>query len=276
MKNEEQTIIIEPKKTISRYWYEIWQYRELFVFLAWRDVVVKYKQTVFGILWSILRVFVTLVVFTVIFGKVANLDPNGVPYALLVCVGTIPWFFFSSAFPDISNSLLANTNILSKIYFPRLIIPISTIVVNLVDTFFAFIILIGLLIWYGVMPTWNIVALPLFFILEMIICLGAGSFIASLNVKFRDFRYVVPFIMQIGAYVSPVGFDSGKVPDDLRILYSLNPMVGVIDGFRWAILGDSFPIYWPSIIISVVIAIVLLIFGIYYFRRTERYFADII
>jgi len=270
------TIVIEPKKGVGRYWKEIWEYRELFMFLAWRDILVRYKQTVIGIAWSIIRPFLTMVVLTVVFGKIANLPNEGVPYPILVYSALLPWNFFANSFSEVSNSLLSNGGLLSKIYFPRLIAPASSIVVNLVDTLVSFLILFGLMIYYKFTPSINIVFLPVFFFLAFVIVMGAGTWIGALNVKYRDFRYVVPFIIQFGLYVSPVGFTSSAIPENLRFLYSLNPMVGVIDGVRWAILGGDLTIYWPGFWVSVILSVIVFVIGISYFRKTEKMFADVI
>lgn len=269
-------LIIEPNKTIKNFWRELWQYRDLFYFLAWRDVLVRYKQTVFGIAWSVLRPLLTMIVFTIIFGKIAKLPSGDIPYPLLVFTAMIPWQFFSNTFSEASNSLINNTQLISKVYFPRLIIPTTAMVVSLIDFVISFAILIVLMFWYGVMPDIKICLLPLLLIMAMLTSLGAGFIISALNVKYRDFRYVVPFIVQFGLYISPVGFSSDLVSDKWRIIYSLNPMVGVIDGFRWGLLGKDISIYWPGLIISIGFSILLFLFGIMYFNKTEREFADII
>jgi lipopolysaccharide transport system permease protein len=269
-------IIIEPRKKISNYWSELWRFRSVLFFLAWRDFLVRYKQTVIGISWSIIRPLLTLVVFSVVFGKIANLSSEGVPYSLLVCAALIPWQFFSNAFMETSQSLIANSNLLSKVYFPRLLIPASTLLVAIVDFLISFIILIALMIWHQFVPPVHIVLLPVFFLFALMVSFGAGVFISAVNVKYRDFRYVVPFIIQVGLYISPVGFSTGVVPEKFRLLYSLNPMVGVIDGFRWCLLGGQSFIYVPGFLLSVAITIALTVFGLYYFRKVERGFADAI
>jgi lipopolysaccharide transport system permease protein len=268
-------LIIEPGRIEKNYFRDLWRYRELFGFLAWRDILVRYKQTVFGVLWAVLRPFLTMVVFTIVFGKLAKLPSEGVPYPILVYAAMLPWQFFSTAFSEASNSLIANAGLLTKIYFPRLIVPTSAVIVAFVDFLVAFAILILLMIWYGFAPSWTILTLPLFILLAFLTAMGVGLFIAALNVKYRDFRYVVPFMVQFGLYISPVGFTSSVVPEQWRLLYSLNPMVGVIDGFRWAILGNT-QIYWPGFLISVSLSLLFLIIGLRYFRKTERTFADVI
>ena len=271
---DENVLIIEAGRVERQYFRDLWRYRELFLFLAWRDILVRYKQTVFGVLWAILRPFLTMVVFTIVFGKIARLPSGGVPYPILVYVAMLPWQFFSSAFSESSNSLIGNSNLLTKIYFPRLIMPASTVIVALVDFFIAFIILVALMVFYGFVPSWNILMLPVFILLAFLTAMGAGLYIAALNVKYRDFRYIIPFVVQFGLYISPVGFSSDVVPAEWRLLYAANPMVGVIDGFRWAILGQ--PLNKTAFILSVGVSIVLFIFGLWYFRKTEKTFADVI
>ena len=269
-------LIIEPNRLKKNYWNDLWRFRELFLFLAWRDILVRYKQTIIGLAWSLIRPLLTMIVFTVIFGRLAKLPSEGVPYPILVYAGMLPWQFFSTSFSEASNSLLANSNMLTKIYFPRLIIPASAVIVNFVDFLISFIILIGLMIWYHYVPSWTILYLPLFLVLALLTAMGAGLYVASLNVKYRDFKYIVPFVVQFGLYVSPVGFSSNVVPEKWRLLYSINPMVGVIDGFRWSIIGGNSQIYLPGLMLSIGLIIFLLIFGIWYFRKMEKTFADII
>ena len=269
-------LVVEPGRSKKNYWNDLWRFRELFLFLAWRDILVRYKQTSIGLAWSLIRPFLTMIVFTVIFGRLAKLPSEGVPYPILVYAGMLPWQFFATSFTDASNSLLTNSNMLTKIYFPRLIIPVSTVIVNLVDFLISFIILVGLMIWYHFTPSWSILFLPLYLILAILTALGAGIYVAALNVKYRDFKYIVPFVVQFGLYISPVGFSSNVVPDKWRLLYSINPMVGIIDGFRWSILGGDSHIFLPGMIISIAFIFFLFIFGIIYFRKTEKSFADII
>lgn len=270
-------IILEPGRAERNYWRDLWHYRELFQVLAWRDVSVRYKQTLIGLAWALLRPFLTMIIFTVIFSKLAKLPSEGTaPYALMVFAGMLPWQFFSSALSEASQSLVANANLISKVYFPRLIVPSATVVVAFIDFLISFVILIGMMIWYHFIPDWHIVLLPAFVVLAFLASLGPGLFITALNVKFRDFRYIIPFVVQFGLYISPVGFSSSIVPDEYRLLYSINPMVGVIDGFRWCILGGDSPLYLPGFIISLFVVAIFLWLGIRQFRRMERSFADLI
>lgn len=270
-------LVIEPQRSAKNYWNDLWRFRELFIFLAWRDILVRYKQTVIGLSWSLLRPFLTMVIMTVVFGKLAKMPTDGsVPYPILVYAAMLPWQFFSTSFSEASNSLITNSNMLTKIYFPRLIIPASTVIVNFVDFIISFIILIGLMFWYHFVPSWTILYLPLFLGLALLSAIGAGLYIASLNVKYRDFRYIVPFVVQFGMYISPVGFSSNVVPEKWRLLYSMNPMVGVIDGFRWSITGGESQIYMPGMLLSVGLIFLLLFYSIWYFRKMEKTFADIV
>jgi lipopolysaccharide transport system permease protein len=269
-------LVLEPGRAERHYWRDLWRYRELFYFLAWRDLLVRYKQTVIGVAWALLRPFLTMVVFTVIFGKIAGLPSGGVPYPILVFAGMLPWTFFSNALSESSNSLVSNANLISKVYFPRLIVPAGAVIVGFVDFLISFVIMAALMVWYGFLPGIQILTLPLWILLAFLAAIGPGLFITALNVKYRDFRYVIPFVVQFGLYVSPVGFRSDVVPEQWRLLYSLNPMVGVIDGFRWAICGGEFAIYWPGFAASLAITVFFLWFGIRYFRKTERTFADVI
>jgi lipopolysaccharide transport system permease protein len=275
-------IIIEPGTENSNYWKDLWNYRGLFYFLAWRDILVRYKQTVIGVLWSILRPLITIVVFTVVFNKLGNFKSDaGIPYAIMVCAAMLPWQFFASAFGESANSLVSNSNLLTKVYFPRLIVPASTVIVCLIDFFISFLILVALFFWYKFIPDIRILMLPLFLLLALITAMGTGLYIAALNVKYRDFRIVIPFIVQIGLYVSPVGYSSNEIysrdiPQVFKLLYALNPMVGVIDGFRWCIMGGNTPLHIPEFIASVGISLLFLFIGIRYFRKMERSFADVI
>ena len=269
-------LILESGRAEKHYWADLWRYRELFQVLAWRDVSVRYKQTVIGVAWALVRPFLTMLVFTVIFGMIAKLPSDGAsPYALMVFVGMLPWIFFSTALSDASNSLVSNANLISKVYFPRLIIPAATIVVALIDFLISFSILIMMMIWYRWMPGWHILFLPLFIALAFFASLGPSLWITALNVKYRDFRYIIPFIVQFGLYVSPVGFSSSAIPDRWRFLYSLNPVVGIIDGFRWCIIGES-AIYWPGFCGSLVVTVFFLWFGVRQFRKMEKSFADLV
>ncbi len=273
---EQFSLVVEAGRTERHYWKDLWRYRELFYFLAWRDILVRYKQTVIGIAWALLRPFLIMVVFTLIFGKLAKLPSDNAPYPILVFAALLPWQFFANAFSEAANSLVSNASMISKIYFPRLVMPTSAVIVGFVDFLISGVILIGLMLWYGFAPDWRILMLPLFIFIAFTAAMGAGLWVAALNVKYRDFRYIVPFVVSLGLYVSPVGFSSSIVPDKWRLLYSLNPMVGVIDGFRWAILGGNTPLYWPGLMLSVVLVSLVLVTGVLYFRKTERTFADVI
>jgi len=272
----QQELIIEAGKTERHYWKDILRFRELFFFLSWRDILVRYKQTAIGIAWSLLRPILTMAVFTVIFGRLAKLPSDGAPYPILVFAAMLPWQFFANSLGESSMSLTANANLISKVYFPRIIIPASAVIVSVVDFLLSFLILSALMVWYGFFPDWRIMALPLFILMAFMASFGIGLWATSLNVKYRDFRYIIPFVVQFGLYISPVGFSSSIVPEKWRLLYSLNPMVGVIDGFRWAILRGESRIYWPGFALSAILIIVILLSGIRYFRKTERTFADII
>jgi len=274
--DQPKELVIEAGRTEGQYWKDIWRYRELFYFLSWRDILVRYKQTVIGIAWSLIRPLLTMVVFTIIFGKLAKLPSGGVPYPILVFAAMLPWQFFSNSLSESSNSLIANSNLLSKIYFPRIIMPTSSVIVSLVDFLISSVILALLMIWYKYIPDWRIVTLPFFLLLALFASLGFGLWIAALNVKYRDFRYIIPFIVQFGLYISPVGFSSSIVPGNWRLLYSINPMVGVIDGFRWALLGQNVQIYWPGFLLSIGLTFLVFLYGLRYFRMTERTFADVI
>ncbi|KHG42939.1 MULTISPECIES: ABC transporter permease [Aphanizomenon] len=269
-------LIIEAGRTEKQYWQDLWRYRELFYFLAWRDILVRYKQTAIGIVWALIRPFLTMVVFTVVFGQLAKLPSEGAPYPILVFSAMLPWQFFSNSLSECSNSLISNANLLSKVYFPRLVVPTSAVVVSFVDFMISGIILLALMAWYNFVPTWRILTLPLFIGVAFAASMGAGLWLASLNVQYRDFRFIVPFIVQFGLYISPVGFSSTIVPEKWRFLYSLNPMVGVIDGFRWAILGGNSQLYLPGFMLSMALVVLLLVSGIWYFRKMERTFADVI
>lgn len=269
-------LIIEAGRTERHYWHDLWRYRELFYFLAWRDILVRYKQTAVGVLWALIRPLLTMIVFTLVFGKLAKLPSDGVPYPILVFSAMLPWQFFSNAFTEAGNSLIANANMISKVYFPRLVVPTSAVIVSFVDFLISGLILVGLMLWYGYLPDWRIVFLPLFILVAFAAAMGSGLWIAALNVKYRDFRYIIPFVVQFGLYISPVGFSSSIVPEKWRLLYSLNPMVGVIDGFRWSILGGNAGIFWPGFLLSLFLVLAMLVSGIYYFRKTEKSFADVI
>ena len=269
--------IIESGRVEKNYWQDLWRYRELFEVLAWRDVAVRYKQTIIGIAWALLRPVLTMLVFTVIFSRLAKLPSEGnAPYPLMVMAGMLPWTFFSTALSDASNSLISNAGLIGKIYFPRLIIPTATVVVAFVDLLISFAILCVMMVWYQFWPSWRILLLPFFVLLAFLASLGPGLWVTSLNVKYRDFRYVMPFALQLGLYISPVGFSSSVVPEKWRLLYSLNPVVGVIDGFRWCILGTASRIYWTGLGVGMVVIASLLLLGIRQFRQMEKTFADLI
>jgi lipopolysaccharide transport system permease protein len=269
--------IIRPKHgLVAIDFKELWRYRELFGFLAWRDILVRYKQTAIGVAWAVIQPILTMVVFTVIFGRLAKLPSSGAPYPVMIFAALLPWQFFANALSQSSGSLIGSANIISKVYFPRLIIPVSSTISGVVDFLISFTILIGLIIWYGVSLRFHLLLLPLFFFVGFFAALAVGLWLSALNVKYRDVRYVVPFLVQVGLFVSPVGFISGIVPGKWRFWYTLNPMVGVIDGFRWAILGPNFEPYWPGFWASLAILSLILLCGAYYFRFTEKTFADII
>jgi len=273
----ERLLVLEPGRAERHYWRDIWHYRELFFILAWRDVAVRYKQTIIGAAWAILRPFLTMVVFTVIFGKLAKMPTDGAaPYAVMVYAGMLPWYLFSGILGEASNSLVSNANLVGKVYFPRIIIPGASAVVALVDFTISLTILAGLMLWYGFLPNWHIVFLPFFVVLAMAASLGPALWITALNVKYRDFRYVIPFILQFGLYVSPVGFSSAVISDQWRFWYSLNPIVGVIDGFRWCLLAGESQVYLPGFFASLAVVVFFLWYGVRYFRRTERTFADLL
>jgi lipopolysaccharide transport system permease protein len=272
---EGTTLVITPGLARKNYWRDLWRYRELMYFLAWRDIAVRYKQTAIGVAWALLRPAVTMLAF-VAFRRLVGVQGDRVPEALLVSAAVLPWQFFSTALTEASGSLIGNTSLISKVYFPRVIIPWAAVVTSFVD-FMITLVLLGLLMaWYGFMPHWQLVFLPAFIALAFSLSLGLGLFLASLNVKYRDFRYVVPFIVQFGVFVSPIAFTTGTMPERWRTLFSLNPMVGVIDGFRWSLLRGFPPLDRASLILSVTVSLCVLLFGVWYFRRTERTFADLI
>lgn len=273
----QDVVIIEPRRRELHYWHDLWRYRELFLVLAWRDLSVRYKQTIIGISWALIRPILTMLVFTVVFGRIAKLPSDGTaPYALMVFAGMLPWIFFSTGLAEASNSLINNANLISKVYFPRLLVPAATIAVAFVDFLISFCILIVLMCWYRFLPGWQMALLPGFVVLGFLASLGPSLWLTALNVKYRDFRYVIPFVIQFGLYVSPVGFSSAVVPDQWRLLYSINPMVGVIDGFRWCILNGQSQLYLPGLAMSVCVTGFFLWLGIGRFRKMERSFADLI
>ena len=270
-------LLIKAGQSEKNYWRDLWRYRELFYFLAWRDILVRYKQTVIGVAWGIIRPFLTTIVFTVVFSKIAKLPaPDGVPYALLVMSAMLPWQFVSTSMSEASNSLIGNSNLISKIYFPRLVVPAGAVITSFVD-FLITLGLVGLMMaWYGFLPDLKLLALPLFTLLAFGASFGTGLWLCALNVEYRDFRYIVPFVVQFGLYVSPVGFASTTVPEKWQMFYSLNPMVGVIDGFRWCLLRGESPLPIYALGVSFVVTSLLCASGIWYFRKMERTFADVI
>ncbi len=268
------SVLIEPGLAGKNYWNDLWRYRELFYILSWRDIKVRYKQTVIGAAWSIVRPLLTMIVFTVVFSKVAKLPSEGsAPYSILVFAALLPWQFFANSLSEASNSLLGNTNLITKVYFPRMILPASSVITSFVDFAISFGLLALMMLFYQYMPSWQIVFLPFFLILAFAASFGISLYLTALNVKYRDFRYIIPFVVQFGLYISPVGFSSSIVPEKWKLLYSCNPMVGVIDGFRWCLLGETnFPT--STLLMSCLVTLVFLVMGIWYFRATEKSFAD--
>jgi lipopolysaccharide transport system permease protein len=269
-------MVIEAGRAERQYWRDLWRYRELFYFLSWRDLLVRYKQTVVGVAWSLIRPLLTMLVLTFAFGRIAKMPSGGVPYPVFVFCGILPWQFFSAAVSESGNSLVGNSNLISKIYFPRLVVPVSSVITSFVDFLVAALFMVLLMFWYHFVPSANIVYLPLFVLLVLAASFGAGIWMAALIVQYRDFKFIVPFVVQFGLYASPVGWMSSKVPEQYRLAYSLNPMVGVIDGFRWAILGGEHTLYLPGLLASCACVALLVVSGIWYFRKTERTFADVL
>ncbi|MEI7798692.1 MAG: ABC transporter permease [Opitutaceae bacterium] len=273
--NSPPEIILEAGRANRNYWHDLWRFRELLGFLAWRDIKVRYKQTTLGVLWALIQPAVTLAVFTFIFGKLAGMPSGNAPYPLLVLCGLLPWQLFSAAFSNASGSLVANTHLISKVYFPRLIVPLSSVAVALIDFAVVLVLLAVMCLWWQFTPDWRIIVLPLFIVLTLLTAIGTGLWLTALTVKYRDFRFVVPFLLQVGLFLSPVGFSSTNLPN-WRFIYSLNPMVGAIDGFRWCLLRGEPALDPLNLAISIGMAALLLASGIWYFRRTERTFADLI
>ena len=270
-------LVLEAGRAERHYWRDLWAYRELFAILAWRDVAVRYKQTVIGVLWAVVRPLLTMVVLAIVFGRLAKLPSDGsAPYPIMVFAGTAAWYLFATILSEASNSVVGNVSLVGKVYFPRIIIPASSAVVALVDFAINLGILACIMLWYGFLPGWRILLLPAFVVLAILASLGPALLVAALNVRYRDFRYIIPFIVQFGLYVSPVGFSSAVVPDRWRLLYSLNPMAGVIDGFRWCVLGGESQLYAPGFLLSLGVVAFFLWLGVGYFRRTEKTFADLI
>jgi lipopolysaccharide transport system permease protein len=271
-------IVIEPGKSEKNYWKDLWRYRELFYILSWRDTKVRYKQTTLGVLWAVIRPLLTMVVFTFVFGRVAKMDMESTaPYAIVVFAALLPWQFFSNSLTESSNSLIGNERLITKVYFPRLIIPASSVITSFIDFLISFAILLVLFVVYRYTPPAKIFLMPLFWILAFLASFGPGLYLTALNVKYRDFRYIIPFIVQFGLFISPVGYTSSKIPEEYIGLYALNPMVGVIDGFRWCIVeGAPNPLLHYPFYISLTVIILFVILSLYQFRRMEKSFADLI
>ena len=273
---EKQVVRLEAGKTGQSYWSDVFRYRELFAVLAGRDIAVRYKQTAIGILWALLRPLLTMMVFTFVFGRIAQLPSEGAPYALLVFSGIVPWFFFASSVSESSGSLVANANLLSKVYFPRILIPLSSILVAAVDFLIAMGLLIVLMLFFDLLPSWRLLTLPLFLTIALCAAIGLGLSFSALNIRYRDFQFIVPFLLQMGIYASPIGFSISVIPEKWHLLYAINPMVGVIEGFRWAVLGGEFELRWDIVAVSGCVAVILLCVGVSFFRRFERGIADVI
>lgn len=268
-------LVIEAGRAERHYWSDLWRFRELLGFLAWRDIKVRYKQTVLGAAWALLQPGITLVVFTFVFGKLATMPSGGVPYPLLVMAGLLPWQLFANSLSNASGSLVSNTHLISKVYFPRLIVPLASVTVALVDFAFVAVLYGALCVWFNYLPDARVLLAPVFLLCALLAALGAGLWLTALTVRFRDFRFIVPFLIQLGVFLSPVGFSSANLPN-WRLLYSLNPMVGAIDGFRWCLLGDAQSLWWPGQALGLGVTALLLLSGLWYFRKTERSFADVI
>jgi lipopolysaccharide transport system permease protein len=272
-----QQLVIEPGRAEKNYWTDLWRYRELFYILAWRDISVRYKQTAIGVIWAILRPLLTMVIFTIVFGRLAKMPSNGIPYPILVFAAMLPWQFFATSLSEASLSMVINTNLVSKVYFPRLIIPAGAVITSMVDLLFSAVLLAFLMIGFHFLPDWRILTLPFLTLLAFLAALGPGLLLTALNVKYRDFRHLIPFIVQFGLFLSPVGFSIDVIPEQWRLIYSLNPMVGVIDGFRWAICrGGTGEFYLQGFVLSLIVILLFLCIGIWYFRKTEKGFADVI
>ena len=267
-------LVIEAGHGTRHYWADLWRYRELLYILAWRDLLVRYKQTVVGVSWAVIRPLLTMTVLTVVFGRLAGMPSGDVPYPILVLSGMLPWQFFATAVAECGNSLVNNAALISKIYFPRLTVPVATVIASVVDLLISGVLLAAIMAWYQIVPGPRLLLLPMFVVIALGTTLGAGLWVSALAVAFRDVRFVVPFALQLGLYISPVGFSSDVVPDEWRLAYSLNPLVGVIDGFRWATLPGAPAPYWPGVLLSIAIAAALLSTGLRYFRHTERTVAD--
>jgi lipopolysaccharide transport system permease protein len=269
-------IRIEPSRGwVSLKLHELWEYRELLYFLTWRDVKVRYKQTILGAAWAIIQPFFTMVVFSLFFGRLAGIPSDGVPYPIFSFAALVPWTFFANGLSQSSNSLVSSASLITKVYFPRLAVPIATVFSGVVDFALAFLVLLAMMLYYGVVPTINALWIPLFFLLALTTSLGVGLWLSAMNVKFRDVRYTVPFLTQLWMFSTPIAYPSSLLPEPWRTLYGLNPMVGVVEGFRWALLGtDTAP--GPTIIASSLVAVAILVGGLFYFRRMEKTFADVV
>jgi lipopolysaccharide transport system permease protein len=273
----ERVLVLEAGRTERNYWGDLWSYRELFTILAWRDVAIRYKQTVIGIAWAVVRPLLTMLIFTIIFSRLAHLPSDGaVPYPVMVFAGMLPWLLFSTILSDASNSLVSNANLISKVYFPRLIVPCASSVAALVEFGIAFVLFLLMMLWFRFLPNYRIIYLPLFIGLAVLTSLGPALYITALNVRYRDFRIIIPFVVQFGMYVSPVGFSSAVIPAKWRLLYRLNPVVGVVDGFRWCLLRGQSDLYLPGLYLNLIVIAAFLWLGVSYFRKTERTFADLI
>ena len=271
------TTIIEPGRRGVLDWRLMHEFRDLFLILTWRDISVKYKQTFIGVAWVLFRPLLTILVFTIVFGRLANVPTiNDVPYALVVCTGLLPWYLISLSLNDAANSLISNSAIITKVYFPRVILPVSALLVNLVDFIISIVILAVIAVWYRTVPDWRLALMPIWIFFALFVTLGPSLLLASLNVQYRDFRYIVPFVIQMGLYISPVAFSAAIVPEGWRLVYSLNPAVGVIESFRWCFFGSAYPIYWPSVAISLAVGGVFFWLGTSVFRNAEEKFADVI
>jgi lipopolysaccharide transport system permease protein len=270
-----EVLTIEAGRAERHYWRDLWRFRELLGFLAWRDIKVRYKQAVLGVAWALIQPIVTTVIFTIVFGNLAKMPDGGVPYPILVLSGLLPWQLFSTALSSSSGSLVSNANLISKIYFPRLLVPIATIAVAVIDFFIVFALFIVASLWFGNYPGWHIIFLPIFVILALATALGAGLWLTALTVKYRDFKFITPFIIQVGVFLSPVGFRTDHFPN-WQDLLALNPLTGIIDGFRWCVLAGNYDVNWTGLGLGVIIIVILNLTGLQYFRRTERSFADVI
>ncbi|MDD5260461.1 MAG: ABC transporter permease [Methylacidiphilales bacterium] len=267
---------IHADESNSQYWQDLWQYRELFYFFSWRDLLVRYRHALLGITWALLTPILSTLIFTFVFHKVGKFPSYGVPYPMLVLAGLLPWQFFSNALENSSGSMLASANLISKIYFPRLIIPLSCLITSLVEFCIGAVLFVVLMAWYGIAPTWRLLALPFFFGLALVSSAGFGVWLSALTVKYRDFRYVVPFVLRLAMFASPIGYCSDVIPDKWRLVYSLNPLVQVIDGFRWSILQGRTEVYLPGLLLSSVLMLAILLGGLWFFRHFEKNLADII